>query len=164
VRDCDCDWLTEAAQLNTAQSSAIWQLLSQSNKSSCTEPEGSLPCSQEHSTCSFLEPDQSTSHLPTLISLRLILLPSHLTQIFQVVSLFFFFFGFSHRNYEYISLPYVPHALPILSTPAAHIMQRLAMDFTPASLHSSFLGPCIFLRTPSLYRFKHSGYVRSSEM
>lgn len=116
------------------------------------EPNGTLPCSQEHSIRSFLEPDQSTSHLPTFISLRSILMPSPLTRIFQVVSLFpfiLFIYCFFHQNTEYISLPYVPHALPILSTPAAHIMKRLAMDFTPASLHWSFLGPPIFLRTPA---------------
>jgi hypothetical protein len=36
------------------------------------EPEGSLPCSQEHATDTYLEPDKSSPHLPTLFPYKLI--------------------------------------------------------------------------------------------
>jgi len=51
---------------NYIERSLSWQLnrrwTSQQISRSFTEPEGSLPCSQEPATCSYSEPDESSPH------------------------------------------------------------------------------------------------------
>jgi hypothetical protein len=75
-------------------------------------PEGSLPCSQEHSTSPYPEPDRSSPYHPIPFSLFKIYF--NIVQVFLVVSFFLAFPPISYMNSS--SAPFRLHALPTSSS------------------------------------------------
>jgi len=123
-----------------------------------SEPEGSLPCSQEPGTYAYTKPQESSPHPnPILFFLNLmyIMLPS----IFQVVS--FLQVSLPKPCKHLPSLPNMPHAqssssiTQTISGEKYRSRSSLLCSFLNASATLSLLGPkasvAFYCQTPSAY-------------